>query len=180
MVSNSKKPERINTSDKVQKKPLKMSRNSLKFKHQKKRSFLSTIKPSSSKYAWQNLPDLIFTDILMMVGLGRLDDISKGRRVCQSWNVVISQMTKRTKDTIRREAESQAAEIREKWGDNDDDTLPEIANAASLAHHGILGSVKSMDLENVDLASIPAEHLASLASCVTEDVNIDNICDIIR
>ena len=157
-----------------------MSRDSPK--HQKKRSFLSTVtvKPLFSKNGWQNLPDLILTDIMMMAGLDRLDDISKCRQVCQSWNVMISQMTKRNKDTIRREAESVAAEIREKWGDNDDDTLPEIANAASLAHHGILGSVKSMDLENVDLASIPAEHLASLASCVTEDVNIDNICDIIR
>ena len=85
-------------------------------KHQKKRSFLNTVKPFSSKYGWQNLPDLILTDIMMMAGLDRLDDISKCRQVCQIWNVMISQMTKRNKDTIRREAESQAAEIREKWG----------------------------------------------------------------
>ena len=115
-----------------------MSRDSPK--HQKKRSSLSTIKPSSYKYGWQNLPDLILTDIMMMAELDRLDDISKCRQICQSWNVMISQMTKRNKDTIRREAESVAAEIREKWGDfHHVPLLPETTTATSVAHHGTMG-----------------------------------------
>ena len=48
--------------------------------------------------------------------------------------------------------------------------LPEITCAASLAHHGLLGSVKNMVLWNVDLTSVPAEHLASLVSSVRGSV----------
>ena len=59
--------------------------------------------------------------------------------------------------------------------------LPEITCAASLAHHGLLGSVKDMSLDDVDLTSVPAEHLASLASSVTGRVYIENVsgCDLV-
>ena len=65
----------------------------------------------------------------------------------------------------------------------------EITNAARLAHHGLLGSVGHLPLrsetwpwENLDLASIPTEQLASLVSCVTERIDIQSViinCDII-
>ena len=54
-------------------------------------------------------------------------------------------------------------------------SVHEISTAASLAHHGLLGSVRGMRLRDVDLAKVPAEHLASLASCVTELVDIWNV-----
>ena len=59
--------------------------------------------------------------------------------------------------------------------------LPEIICTASLAHHGLLGSVKDMSLDDVDLTSVPAEHLASLASSVTGRVYIENVsgCDLV-
>ena len=50
-----------------------------------------------------------------------------------------------------------------------------IARSALFAHHGFLGSVREIHLQNVDLSSVPAEHLTSLASCVTEDVRINNV-----
>ena len=53
--------------------------------------------------------------------------------------------------------------------------LPQITCAASLAHHGLLGSVERMELCDVDLTSVPAEHLASLASCVMWAVTIKNV-----
>ena len=53
--------------------------------------------------------------------------------------------------------------------------LSEITCAASLAHHRLLGSVNVMRLHDVDLTSVPAEHLASLASCVTMRVAIRNV-----
>ena len=53
--------------------------------------------------------------------------------------------------------------------------VPEISTAASLAHHGLQLSVRGMRLRDVDLASVPAEHLASLAACVTGDVGICNV-----
>ena len=59
-------------------------------------------------------------------------------------------------------------------------TLSVITCAASLAHHGLLGSVQEMRLFHVDLTSVPAEHLASLASSVSGRFNIENIsvCDL--
>ena len=68
---------------------------------------------SSSWRSWQSLPDLIFSDIMMMAGMTSLDDLHKSRQVCQCWNEMISQMTKLKKDTIRSTAESQATVIRD-------------------------------------------------------------------
>ena len=56
-----------------------------------------------------------------------------------------------------------------------DPRLSEIIRAASLAHQRLLGSMWGMWLHDVDLTSVPAEHLASLASCVTGRVVIENV-----
>ena len=53
--------------------------------------------------------------------------------------------------------------------------LPVITCAASLAHQGLLGSVQFMWLGDVDLTSVPAAYLASLASSVTGCVSIDKV-----
>ena len=59
--------------------------------------------------------------------------------------------------------------------EDDASSLPLITCAASLAHHGLLGSVWTMELHNVDLTSVPAEHMASLASSVRWGVIIENV-----
>ena len=56
-------------------------------------------------------------------------------------------------------------------------SLPEITCAASLAHHGYLGSLQYMRLWDLDLTSVSAENLASLVSSVTESVSIKKIRD---
>ena len=152
---------------------------SLTKKSQVKRPKLSTIEIPSS---WQTIPNIIFGDILMMVGLNSLEDLKKCRQVCQSWNVITAHMTKYEKDSIRREADCLAAQIRKKlkWNFSHKSLLPEITTAAILAYHGLFGSVEEMLLRDVDLASVPAEHLASLASCVTGLVFLNSArCDII-
>ena len=53
--------------------------------------------------------------------------------------------------------------------------LPAFTCAASMAHPGWLGSVKDMGTRDVDLTSVPAEHLASLASNMTWRVFIENV-----
>ena len=60
--------------------------------------------------------------------------------------------------------------------------LPAITCAASLAQHRLLGCVYSMLLKDVDLTSVPAEHLASLVSSVTVGVVIENVsgCDLVN
>ena len=55
---------------------------------------------------WKDLPDIIFGDILIMMGLNSLEHLHRCRQVCQGWNVMIAPMTKYKKDTIRRTAES--------------------------------------------------------------------------
>ena len=54
-----------------------------------------------------------------------------------------------------------------------------ITCAASLAHHGLLGSVNDIRLEDFDLNSVPAEHLASLASSMTGGVVIINVSGLV-
>ena len=135
---------------------------------------------SSPVTGWQNIPDLIFADIMLMAGLGSHLDLHKCRRVCKSWKVMIAQMTKYKKDTIRSRAESVADMINEKWVDHYFPLPPEITTAASLAFHGVLSSVEDMYLMNVDLASVPPQHLTKLASIVSDTLDIDNVsnCDL--
>ena len=132
--------------------------------------------------SWQNLPDLIYSDIMVMLGLNSFTDLHKCRKVCRIWNQITSQMSKNKKATIRTKVESLAAPIRAKWVDWYAPSLPEIFTAAKLAHHGMLGAVRDMRLRDVDLGSAPVEHLASLASCVTRRVTIENVsnCDIVN
>ena len=145
---------------------------------QEKNSLSCSLGPSKD---WQNLPDLLFRDVIMMVGMDQLENIPKCTQVCRGWNVMVSQMTKHKKDTVRREAESLAARMKEFIQISQ--RLPDIRIAASLAHHELLGSVnvKILSCHVMDLASVPAEHLTSLASCVTWAVDINNVsnCDII-
>ena len=39
--------------------------------------------------AWLMLPDLIFSDIMMMVGLESLESLHRCRQVCKTWNEMI-------------------------------------------------------------------------------------------
>merc|ERR1712083_797317 len=87
-------------------------------------------------------------------------------------------MIKYEKDPIRRLTERLRVWLLRKRGSSPI-TIPEISAAASLAHHGLLGSVFELWLRDVDLTSIPAEHLASLASCVTQFFFIINVSNII-
>ena len=54
--------------------------------------------------------------------------------------------------------------------------------AASLAHHGLLGSrISALGLCDVDVSPVPPQHLASLTSCVKADLHIINVsgCDLV-
>jgi len=50
--------------------------------------------------------------------------------------------------------------------------LPLITCTVSLTQHGLHCSLNEIRLCDVNLTSVPAEHLASLASCATESVEI--------
>ena len=53
--------------------------------------------------------------------------------------------------------------------------VPEITCAASLAYHGLLGSVEELRLGDWNLTSVPADHLTSLVSSVTGTVIIHRL-----
>ena len=75
--------------------------------------------------------------------------------------------------------ESEAVMLRERIN-RQYTSLRTITDAARLAHHGMLGFIADIWLQDVDLASVPAEHLASLASCATRwvcIVNVDNFVE---
>ena len=59
--------------------------------------------------------------------------------------------------------------------------IMELTCGASLAHHGLLGSVNRLALHYVDLSQVPTQHLASLASCATRYIKIENVsgCDLV-
>ena len=47
----------------------------------------------SSRQDWNNLPDVLFGDIMMMVGLESLDTLHTCRQVRRSWNEMIVRNT---------------------------------------------------------------------------------------
>ena len=129
-----------------------------------------------TKAVWQDLPDLIFRETMMLLNL---EELPKCRQVCKIWNAMISQMTKNKKNTIWRKAESLATQIGYKMDRSYKPHLAEILPLASMAHHGIPISVKQMFIHE-DLASVPVKHLASLVSCVTSTVFMQDVnCDVV-
>ena len=64
---------------------------------------------------------------------------------------------------------------------NGNGDIMELTCGASLAHHGLLISVNLLYLHNVDLSPVPTQHLASLATCVTGELHIQNVsgCDLV-
>ena len=81
----------------------------------------------------------------------------------------IKRLTKRVRDVIEFE-----------YGREDGHISPEFMCAASLAHHGLLVSMERLGLRNIDLSSVPAQHLSSLVSCVISYLSISNVsgCDL--
>ena len=58
--------------------PLKHNTNVRDFKFQQ-----------NTNMAWLKLPELIFSDIMMMVGLKSLESLHRCRQVCSKWNEMI-------------------------------------------------------------------------------------------
>ena len=84
--------------------------------------------------------------------------------------------------------ENLAARVREDLKDNCNDNynsfivrLALITCAAALAHHGLLDNIDCVNLVEVDLSTVPAQHLVSLISNVTRLVYINYVigCDLL-
>ena len=137
--------------------------------------------PSSSCYSWKNMPDLIHSDIMLMVGLKNIEDLHKCRQVCRNWKVIISQMTRKKKDIIRRKAVSLDSSIKDKLT-LDPTSFPDVLpTLACLAHHGFLSRIREWQLNlDMDLGLLPTHYLPSLASRIWWRVKVHplNSCDL--
>ena len=60
--------------------------------------------------------------------------------------------------------------------------IEELTCSASLAEQGLLGSMSSLALKDVDLSSIPTNHMSSLVASVTTFILIENVsgCDLVN
>ena len=105
-----------------------------------------------TKAVWQDLPDLIFCETMMLLAL---EELQKCRQVCKIWNVMISKMSKNKKNIIWSKAESLATQIGDKMVGGYKPNLAEIHTLASLAHHGIPISVKQMFIQDVNCDVVP-------------------------
>ena len=62
--------------------------------------------------AWLTLPDLIFSDIMLMVGLDSVESLHRCRQVCSKWNEMI------LRDIWESQSKKRIMKLRiaEKWG----------------------------------------------------------------
>ena len=75
--------------------------------------------------AWTSLPDLIFCDIMMRVGLESLEGLHRCRQVCRKWNEKILQ------DICKRENKRKIIKerVERNWDPRMFPTNEEISNA---------------------------------------------------
>ena len=101
--------------------------------------------------------------------------------MCKDWNEKIKKRL-RVKNPDAEWSRIIAKRIEKQWLCTNRLSSGEITRGAYLAHHGYLGSLKNVivSLWDVNLSSVPADHLASLASCMAHCVDIRNLsgCDL--
>ena len=80
--------------------------------------------------AWVTIPDLIFSDIMMMVGLASLESLHRCRQVCSKWNEKILRYIweSPSKRKIMKER------IEKNWGPNILPTDEDISHAKWLGN----------------------------------------------
>ena len=84
--------------------------------------------------AWVSLPDMIFSDIMMIVGLKSLESLHRCRQVCTKWNEKILRdiWESRSKKRIMRER------IERSWGPGMFPSDEEISHAKWLGDGSFL------------------------------------------
>ena len=87
--------------------------------------------------AWLTLPDLIFSDIMMMVGLESLESLHRCRQVCKLWNEKILRdiWESQSKKRIMKER------IERSWEPGMYPTDEELSHAKWLGDDGCYGNL---------------------------------------
>ena len=121
-----------------------------------------------------SLPIEVWEEIFLRVGQASDEELSKLRLVCETWNKSIK-MKLRAENPSAEWGQIIARKVKRCLQEDGPLSVAGITHAASLAHQGHLISVKRLFLDDVNLSSIPTEHLSSLASSVTGGVRIRNV-----
>ena len=81
--------------------------------------------------AWANLPDLIFSDIMVLVGLESPESLLRCMKVCTSWNEMI------LRDIWESQSRKKIMKMRieKNWGPGMLPTDEEISHAKWLGDH---------------------------------------------
>ena len=84
--------------------------------------------------AWANLPDLIFSDIMVLVGLESPESLLRCMKVCTSWNEMI------LRDIWESQSRKKIMKMRieKNWGPGMLPTDEEISHAKWLGDHCLL------------------------------------------
>ena len=132
-----------------------------------------------SKLIMTDWPDVVMDEIFLKVGQASHEELNNMRQVCKAWNERIK-IKLRAKNPSLEWGRIIASRIKMNFGHMKPFSVAEVTRVARLAHHGFLGPLDELSLDDVNLSSVPADHLASLASCVTVNVNIRNVsgCDL--
>ena len=126
-----------------------------------------------------NLPSVVMDEIFLKVGQESHEELNNMRQVCKAWNERI-QSKLRAKNPSPEWSRIIASRIKMSFGRMKLPSVAKITCAARLVHHGFLGPLDDLSLFNMNLSSVPVDHLASLASRVTWRVDIWNVsgCDL--
>ena len=84
--------------------------------------------------AWLKLPEMIFSDMMMMVGLESLESLHRCRQVCSKWNekILINIWESKSKKKIMKER------IERSWGPGMFPSNEEISHAEWLGKCSLL------------------------------------------
>ena len=96
--------------------------------------------------SWLTLPELIFSEIMLMVGLGSLESLHRCRQVCTKWNesILVHIWGNPSKTKVMKE------KIEKSWAPGMFPSDEEISHAKWLEARAILDKdkIKRMTLEN--------------------------------
>ena len=82
---------------------------------------------------WRKLPDLVFNDVMLIVGHQNIEDLDSCRQVCRAWNAMI--MNKIWENPTKKWGTVIQQRIERSWGPENFPSDEKITYAQSLGKH---------------------------------------------
>ena len=84
---------------------------------------------------WRKLPDLVFNDVMLIVGHQSIEDLDSCRQVCRTWNAMI--MNKIWENPTKKWGTVIQRRIERSWGPENYPMDKNITYAKSLGKHRV-------------------------------------------